>query len=121
MRIFVIPLLAVGVMIGTVNDEPSERQMRIAFESSLAADVRGAVALAAETGGAEAVERMRRNATDQFAIQTFEKRDCARELGRPGYVCGFNVEIGLANGELRRTLTGHFDASPDGLVFTSAI
>lgn len=118
MRLLIVPLVAVGVVFGSANDEPTEHQMRSAFELSLAAKVRSALEFVAETGGAEATDKVRRNGTDRFNINGFQKRECTRNADGPGHVCAFTVQIGLVNGALQGTMRGRFYTAPDGLIYT---
>ena len=121
MRVLIVPLVAVGLVFGSASDEPTEHQMRGAFESSLAAKVRGAIEFVAETGGAEAADKVRQNGTDRFHINAFEKRECVRYADGRGHVCSFTVQIDLLNGALRGTMTGRFFTSPGGLSFTPEV
>ena len=120
MRVLIIPLAAVVLVFGSASDEPTEHQMRGAFESSLAAKVRGALEFVAETGGPEAVDKVRQNGTDRFYINAVEKRECARYADGLGHVCTFTIQIDLVNGALRGTMTGRFFTAPGGLAFTPA-
>ena len=117
MRILALPLIALGVAVHSTSDEPAAAQMRIAFEARLAADVAGALAFVAETGGPAAVEKVHEAGTDRFAISSFRKLDCMRTGEAQGHVCAFEVDIDVVNGTLRRTLSGQFLPGPDGLVF----
>ncbi|MEI7805848.1 MAG: hypothetical protein WCI56_11005 [Hyphomicrobiales bacterium] len=117
MRVLLVPLVAVGALFGSANDEPTEQMMRSAFESSLAAKVRSAVTFVSETGGAEALATVRKNGTDRFNINDFHKRECKRSGEMPGYVCNFTVRIDLVNGALQGTMSGRFIAAPGGLVY----
>jgi hypothetical protein len=123
MRLLTLPIVAVGVLAVPGSDEPSAGAMRRAFEATLAAQVRSALAFVAETGGEAALARVRAARTDAFDIRAFTKLDCvpgAPGRGPRGHVCGFAVRIGVAGGELGRTLTGRFHAGPRGLVFEDA-
>ncbi|MBI4274011.1 MAG: hypothetical protein HY659_04860 [Rhizobiales bacterium] len=121
MRALVVPLVAVGVVLGTYSDEPSERDMRSAFEGALALQVRNALEFAEESGGADAVAKIRDRGMDQFAVNTFRKFDCARDTEKPGYICAFAAEVALANGTMQSRVTGRFAVSQDGLIFVSGI
>lgn len=121
MRVFVLPLVALGVLAGGYSDEPSEGQMKRAFEHSLAAQVRNAVEFVSEAGGPEAVEKIREIGSDRFAVRTFRKLDCARVAGNGGYVCGFAVNIELMNGNLERQMNGRFAPSSSGLAFAEEV
>lgn len=116
MRAYLIPLVAAGAVLGTSVDEPSERQMRTAFEGALALQVRNALDFAEESGGPEAAARIRNSGMDRFAVRTFRKIECQRDE-RPGYACAFAVEIGLVDRDLQHRLSGRFLTGPGGLVF----
>jgi hypothetical protein len=75
MRILVLPLVAVGVIFFAHNDEPTENQMRGAFERSLAVEVADTMAFIGESGGPKAVERVRMVGNDRFEIQKFRKAE----------------------------------------------
>ena len=117
MRTQRLPLIALGMAAHTYSDEPATGPMKTAFEARLTADVQGALAFVAETGGPAAVEKVREAGTDRFAIRTFRKLDCTRLDAAPGYACKFAVDIDVVNGTLRRTLSGQFLPGSDGLVF----
>lgn len=117
MRAWAISLIALGAVVGSYNDEPSERQMQLAFEDMLALQVRNALEFADESGGPEAVARIRENKTDRFAIKSFAKIKCRTGLEGSGHLCDFRVDIDLINGGFERTLTGRFVGGPHGLVF----
>ena len=120
MRVLVFPLVAAGVLAGSTSDEPTERQMRGAFEAALSGYVRSALEFVAETAGQQAVEQVRLAGTDWFDVRAFEKRDCLRAAAVSGSVCSFAVDIDLSNGTLRRALSGRFVAGVNGLVYTPA-
>jgi hypothetical protein len=124
MRTLAVPLIALALaahsyldQAASYADEPASAEMRTAFEARLAADVEGALAFVAETGGPAAVEKVREAGTDRFAIRSFRKLDCARMDQAPGFACGFEVEIDVVTGTLRHTLSGRFLPGQDGLVF----
>jgi hypothetical protein len=119
MRVLVFPLLAFSTLFSGSNDEPTERQMRGAFEDSLALYVRNALDFAAETGGPAAVARIRAAGTDRFTVNAFRKHDCRRDV--TGYYCAFAFDIDLANGPLQRTIGGRFLAGPRGLEFQADV
>jgi hypothetical protein len=120
MRVLAIPAVALLLTAGTYSDEPSEHQMRAAFERTLTDQVRSAVAFVAETGGPEAAEKVRAAGTDRFEVRGFRKLAChAVEDG--GYRCGFSVELGVLNGELHRRMNGRFFGGPNGLSFASEV
>jgi hypothetical protein len=117
MRVFMVPLIAFGLVIADRSDEPSEQAMRSAFEMKLAAQVQSALDFVAETSGADAVEKLRQAGTDRFAVRTFKKQDCLR--GEAGYVCAFAVDLTVVTGTIQQTVRGRFQPGPDGqLTFT---
>jgi hypothetical protein len=117
MRLLAVPVLALGLLIGSYSDEPAESDMRVAFQATLTADVQSALDYVVEVGGAGALQRIRDAGTDRFAIRTFRKLDCTRSPELTGHVCGFAVDIDVVNGALSHTLNGSFLAGPRGLVF----
>ncbi len=120
MRVLGIPFVILGVLAATgstSSDEPSEAAMRAAFETRLTAQVSSVLDFVAETGGDEALEKIRAARTDEFAIRRFKKLDCGRSAARPGYVCTFAVQVGVVSGVLEETMTGRFVEGPRGLVF----
>ena len=117
MRIFMMPLIAFGLISIDPPEEPSESAMRAAFEARLTAQVENAMAFLAESSGAEAVERVRQAGTDRFTVREFTKRDCTK--GEAGHVCAFAVDLTVVSGSIRQTVTGRFAPGPDGrLTFT---
>src|SRR5262252_2790017 len=118
MRVLLVPAVVAGVLVVPGSDEPSEGAMRLAFETTLSAQVQSALAFVAETGGEEALARVRAARTDAFDIRAFTKLGCAPSAA--GHVCDFAVRIGVVTGELDRTVTGRFHAGPHGLVFEAA-
>lgn len=121
MRVFVVPLVALGIVAGSYSDEPSEAQMKKAFEVSLAAQVTNALELVAEAGGPDAVEKIREVGSDRFAIRSFRKLDCARTPATVGYICAFAVNIELMNGYLERHMNGRFAPGSGGLAFAEEV
>ncbi|MEX0752239.1 MAG: hypothetical protein WD073_04855 [Xanthobacteraceae bacterium] len=117
MKVYVFPLVALALVAGSYSDEPSEGQMKRAFEASLSQEVDNTLALMEEVGGAEAVQKVRQAGGDRFAVRTFRKLDCTR-AGRDGsHVCHFAVDVELMNGNLERQLSGRFSPGSSGLVF----
>ena len=121
MRALIVPLIAVGAVLATTSDEPSERDMRGAFEGALALQVRNALEFAQESGGPDAVAKIRDGGMDRFAVNSFRKLDCARDAEKPGYVCAFAVDVGLVSGAMQSKITGRFMSGPDGLVFADGV
>jgi hypothetical protein len=119
MRVFLVPAVIVGVLAVSGSYEPSEAAMRAAFETTLAAQVQSALDFVAETGGEEALAKVRAARTDAFDVRAFTKRDCAPSARGPGHLCAFAIRVGVFNGELEATMTGRFYASPRGLVFVN--
>lgn len=117
MRVLVLPIAAVGVIFFLHTDEPTENQMRAAFERSLAAEVADTMAFIAERGGREAVERVRTARNDRFEIRHFHKIDCRPMATKSGFDCAFTASIILANGPMKRLLEGRFYNTPEGLKF----
>ncbi len=117
MRILVLPIAAVGVIFFLHTDEPTETQMRSAVERSLAAEVADTMALIGESGGREAVERVRMAGNDRFEIRNFRKIDCQSAATKSGFDCAFTVNIALANGPMHRALKGRFYNSSGEIKF----
>ena len=117
MRMLVLPLAAVGVIFFLHTDEPTENKMRSAFERSLTAEVADTMAFIGESGGREAVERVRMAGYDRFAIRDFRKIDCQPMATKSGFACAFTTNIILANGPIERSLKGRFYSTPEGLKF----
>jgi len=117
MRALLLPLVAVGVIFYAHSNEPTENQMRSAFERSLAAEVADAMAFVSESGGREAVERVRMAGNDRFEIRNFRKNDCQPMATKSGFDCAFAVNIILANGPMQRSLKGRFYNTPEGMQF----
>jgi hypothetical protein len=97
------------MLLVNVSDEPSEHEMRGAFEDVLTDQVRNALEFIAETGGAGAVDRVRQSGADRFTVRRFHKGDCRRSPDRAGHLCAFTVEIGVVSGQIQRTLAGRFN------------
>jgi hypothetical protein len=117
MRTLLLPLVAVGVIFYAHTDEPTENQMRSAFERSLAAEVADAMAFVGESGGREAVERVRMAGNDRFEIRNFRKVDCQPMATKSGFYCAFTANIILVNGPMQRSLKGRFYNAPEGMQF----
>ena len=117
MRLWTVPIVALGVMVVSISDEPTERAMRAAFETSLTAQVQNALDFVAETSGPEAVAKVREAGTDRFAINSFRKLSC-QHGERSGHVCRFAVDIGVIDGSVQEELIGRFFLRDDGLAFS---
>jgi hypothetical protein len=120
MRLWTVPVVAIVAMMTSMSDEPNERVMRAAFESSLAAQVQNVLDFVAETRGADAVAKVREAGTDRFAIEGFRKLDCRRD-GKGGHVCRFAVDVAVIDGHLRQELTGRFFQRDDRIVFAENV
>jgi hypothetical protein len=97
--------------------EPTEQQMRRAFEGYLAALVSGTLALVAETGGADAVRTVKQRGNDRFEVRSFHKVGCTAVATEMEYRCSFTVDVAIANGTVQRAMTGHFMTGPAGVAF----
>lgn len=99
------------------RSEPSEQQMRQAFDGFLKTLVGNVMGQVAETGGQAAVRKVRQNGNDQFAIRTFHKLGCHRRAASADdYVCNFAVEVAVATGTIRRTMRGDFIKNANNLM-----
>lgn len=127
MRDWIIPLFAVAVVLGSnPTYEPSEGQMRAAFEGSLAMQVRNALDFARETGGDEAVLKIRASGMDRYTLSAFQKLNCQAQDGRTqdgraAHVCAFAVDVELVNGLLQKTITGRFRKNGSEFVFQDEV
>ena len=65
--------------------------MRIAFEQRLQVQVNNAIEFLSETGGPQAVARVREAGMDRFEVRTFKKLDCAPD--NDGFRCNFEVDV----------------------------
>lgn len=101
--------------------EPSEAQMRAAFEDVLTRQVRNVLDFAAETGGPEAVAAIREKGFDRFRITAFRKRLCRQVAEGGSHICEFAVDIELVSGRMERVIAGRFVAQPDRLVFVQDV
>ena len=117
MRFLALPIAAVGVIFFLHTDEPTENEMRTAFERNLAAEVADTMAFIGESGGREAVERVRSVGNDRFEISKFRKVNCQPITIKSGFDCAFTARIILANGPIQRSLKGRFYNAPEGLKF----
>jgi len=119
MRILTLPTVLVGVLAVSGSDEPSAAEMRSAVEARLTAQVQSVLDYVAETGGEEALARVRAARTDVFDVRSLTKLDCTTSADKPGHLCEFAVRIGVVSGELQATMTGRFYTGPRGLVFVN--
>ena len=119
MRILTLPTVLVGVLAVSGSDEPSAAEMRSAVEARLTAQVQSVLDYVAETGGEEALARVRAARTDVFDVRSLTKLDCTTSADKPGHLCEFVVRIGVVSGELQATMTGRFYTGPRGLVFVN--
>jgi hypothetical protein len=123
MKLWAIPAAISAALICTSGGplgEPSEQDMRAAFEQILSLQVRNALDFVAESGSTEALERIRENHTDSFAIAAFRKLKCDSEAAG-GHRCDFQVDLDLSNGRLERTLRGRFFGGAEGLRYVEDI
>ena len=100
-----------------VSAEPTEREMRRAFEGYLSALVSGTLALVHETGGPDAVRKVQQQGNDKFDIRSFRKIDCVYAAETTDFQCSFAVDIAVAGGSVERTMSGRFATRPAGVVF----
>lgn len=121
MRVWTLPVVALAVTMASlsVDDQPGENAMRTAFEASLATQVRNALDFVAESGGPEAVAKLREARTDYFEIRSFRKLYCM-PAEATGHVCGFAVDIEVRDGSVQRILLGRFIRREDGFAFSHA-
>ena len=120
MRVWTLPVVALGVMTASLNldAQPSEGAMRAAFEASLAVQVRNALDFVAESGGPEALAKVQDAGNDRYEIRTFRKLYCLAG-DKVGFVCSFAVDIGVRDGLLQHILLGRFVPREGGLAYTS--
>ena len=119
MRVLTLPAVLVGVFAVSGSNEPTAAEMRSAVEATLTAQVQSVLDYVAETGGEEALARVRAAGTDRFDIRSFSKLDCISSADKPGHLCDFALRIGIVTGELQATMRGRFYAGPRGLVFVN--
>ena len=119
MRILTLPAVLVGIFAVSGSDEPSAAEMRSAVQATLTAQVQSVLDYVAETGGEEALARVRVARTDAFDIRALTKLDCTASADKPGHLCDFAVRVGVVSGELQATMRGRFLAGPRGLVFVN--
>jgi hypothetical protein len=117
MHMFAVALLATAAWSSVGIVEPSENAMREAFASDLSKGVEGVLAYVAETGGDEALARIREAHTDAFEVRGFRKRECRPSDGKSGYVCDFAVEVDTVAGPIETSIAGRFYVGPCGLAY----
>ncbi len=127
MKFWTFPLVVAGVALAGHSlvrpngvAEPDETQMRAAFAGALDRRVRSVIAFARETGGEEAVQRIRDAGTDRFAIRLFRKLSCGRDADL-SHVCAFSVDLDLVGGAFQRTLSGRFIDAGGGYHFVGEV
>lgn len=108
MRVFLFAGLAAGMTLTGLGDEPSERQMRRAFEAKLERMVANAVDFVRDSGDAEALARIRDRGNDLFQVRAFNKLHCAPDAEAVGHVCIFVVDLALANGSMQGRIAARF-------------
>ena len=119
MRILTLPTVLVGVFAVSGSNEPTAAEMRSAVQATLTAQVQSVLDFVAETGGEEALARVRAARTDTFDVLSLTKLDCTSSPGQPGHLCDFALRVGVVTGELQATMRGRFYAGPHGLVFVN--
>jgi hypothetical protein len=121
MHIFGVALLAATMLSNASFHEPSEDAMREAFAADLSYGVQAVLSYVAQTGGEQALARIRAAHTDAFEILSFRKGACRPSEDRPGqdrgYVCEFAVEIDTVAGPIVRSTAGRFHVGPCGLAY----
>jgi hypothetical protein len=117
MHMFVVALLATTAWSDIGFVEPSENAMREAFASDLSQGVQSVLTFVAETGGEEALARIREAGTDAFEIRAFRKGACRPSVSSSGLVCDFAVEVDTVAGSIERSIAGRFYVGPCGLAY----
>jgi len=122
MHMFAVALLAATTLSNTNFVEPSEDAMREAFASDLSSGVKDVIAYVVESGGPQALARIRAARTDEYEIRGFRKVECRRDDGGAGqnasaHVCVFVVEIDTVAGPFERSIDGRFIMGPCGLAY----
>jgi hypothetical protein len=119
MRILTLPAVLAGVLTVSGSDEPNAADMRSAVQATLTAQVQSVLDYVAETGGEEALARVRTARTHEFDVRAVTKLDCTTSADKPGHLCQFAVRVAVVSGELQATMRGRFLAGPRGLVFVN--
>src|SRR5262249_7058258 len=94
MRVLTLPAVLVGVFAAPGSAEPRAAEMRSAVQATLTAQVQSVLDYIAETGGEEALARVRAARADTFDIRSFTKLDCTTSPDRPGHLCEFALRVG---------------------------
>jgi hypothetical protein len=119
MRIRTRPAVLAGALAVSGSDEPSAADMRFAVQATLTAQVQSVLDYVGETGGDEALARVRAARTEEFDVRSLTKLDCTTSADKPGHLCAFAVRVAVVTGELQATMRGRFLVGPRGLVFVN--
>ena len=118
MHIFGVALLVAATLMSNAGlIEPREDAMREAFASDLTQGVRDVLAYVEETGGEEALVRIREAHTDAFEIRSFRKGACRPSEGGRGHICDFAVGIDTVAGPIEKSIAGRFYVGRGGLIY----
>jgi hypothetical protein len=117
MQRFFVALVAATAWADAGLIEPGERAMREAFVSDLRQGVGEVLSYVEQTGGEEAVRRIREARTDAFGLRGFRKGECRPSEGRPGYICDFAIKVDTVAGPIETTITGRFFVGTWGLAY----
>jgi hypothetical protein len=91
--------------------------MREAFASDLRQGVQQVLSYVEQTGGEEAIRRIREAHTDAFELRGFRKVECRPSEGKPGHICDFAVEVDTVAGLIEQSIAGRFYIGPGGLAY----
>lgn len=119
MKLWTFPVVALAVLSGSYGGEPSERQMRTAFEMKLVAQVRATLDYLAETRQQEVLAQVRDAGTDRFSIGGFRKIVCEPIGG--GHRCRFVVDVLAGSGTITQELEGVFAGTGDGVTYQGQV
>lgn len=117
MPMFTVALLFSTALSAAGLDEPSESAMRRAFATDLSDGIKAVLGYVAQTGGAEALARIRTAHTDEYEIRSFRKLECRFDPVNSGHVCGFSVAIDTVAGPIEQSISGRFFIGACGLTF----
>jgi len=117
MHTFFVALVAVAAWPDAGLIEPSETAMRDAFASDLRQGVRQVLSYLEQSGGDEAVRRIREAHTDAFGLRGFRKVECRPSEDKPGHICDFAVAIDTVAGPIEKSIVGRFFIGPCGLAY----